>query len=115
MSLWGTNSKRVTTGTVYCFSRIKIENWPRNATHRHLQLLRETQVVPRGELAEIFSEIAYSDTTLTGTCVGFEDILVYSSCVVCKKRQSGDACGPCKANVITNDFKVRGCNLSIYT
>ena len=106
MSLWGRNADRVSVNNVYGISRVKIENWPREGTHRHIQLLRESNVIPRGELAEIFAGVTYSDAIVTGTLIGFEDIYVYRSCLACKRRQSGDRCTPCDSALLLNDFKV---------
>ena len=106
MSLWGHNIEKIQVGTVYNFARVKVEDWPKNATHRHIQIVRDSVVIPRGELAEIFADVTYSDAILNGVLVGMEDLYLYKSCTTCKRRQSGDTCSPCGSPVLKNDYKV---------
>ena len=106
MSLWGRNVERVQTGTVYGITTVKVEDWPKESTHRHIQLIRDSSIIARGELAEAFVDISVSDAIIGGTLVGFEDLMLYRSCLVCKRRQSGDTCVPCQSPLLLNDFKV---------
>ena len=105
MSLWNSNVGKLEVNKIYTLRKMKIEAYPPEAEHKHLQFIGATSLVTRSELAPFFANIRLSDASWSGEIIGFEEAMVYKSCSKCMKRVV-DTCVVCKEAVVPNDFRV---------